>query len=355
MHATLVQICPPGTGGVRDYADSLARAWAARGVDSHVIEGTRAGLAPQLAALPRAGANGARLCIVLHFSGYGYAPRGLCGWLADELSRFKAAHGAGVRLVVVFHELFAAGEPVWRSAFWLARWQSQAARRIARLADSLWTNAEFHAAWLREVVDDTTPLQVRPVFSSVGEPEDPTPWNRREPRAIVFGSTATRARAFVALRACAPALARLGIQEIVEAGDGASQSGEVAGMPTRRLGRLSASELGALLAGSRFALIDYPSRFLGKSSVFAGYAANGCAAINTFALDRDFDGLRMGVHYINLRAPFEADADALAQTAQRLHRWYRGHALALQSRELLEAANADPAQAASPAFAAAPR
>ena len=352
MPATLVQICPPGTGGVRDYADSLARAWAARGVDSHVIEGLREDLAPRLAALLRAGADGERLSIVLHFSGYGYAPRGLCGWLADELSRFKSAHGSRVRLVVVFHELFAAGEPVWRSAFWLARWQSRAARRIAGLADSLWTNAEFHAAWLREVVGDTTPLQVRPVFSSVGEPADPVAWNARQPRAIVFGSAATRQRAFAALRAHAPALARLGIQEIVEAGDGAASSDDALGVPLRRLGRLSAAELSTLLSTSRFALIDYPAHCLGKSSVFAGYAANGCAAINTSAPEGDFDGLREGHHYVNLNAPSEPDNGTLAQMARRLHGWYGAHSLALQSRELLVAADALPASAAP--LAAAP-
>ena len=345
MHATLVQICPPGTGGVRDYADSLARSWAARGVASHLIAGTREGLLPQLDALLRAGADGARLSLVLHFSGYGYAPRGLCGWLTDDLARFKAAHGARVRLVVVFHELFATGEPVWRSAFWLTPWQSQAARRIATLADSLWTNAESHAEWLREVVGDGKPLQVRPVFSSVGEPADPPAWSARLPRAIVFGSTATRARAFAALRAHAPALARLGIAEVVEAGDGASSSEQSLGVPLRRLGRLPATELSTLLCASRFALIDYPARYLGKSSVFAGYAANGCAVINTFGLDRDFDGLREGVHYIDLHAPFEADGDALAQMAARLRGWYGGHSLALQSIELLVAADIVPSPA----------
>ncbi len=352
MHPTLVQICPPGTGGVRDYADSLARSWTARSIASHVIDGTREGLLPQLDALLRAGANGARLCVVLHYSGYGYAPRGLCGWLADDMARFKAAHGARVRLVVVFHELFATGEPVWRSAFWLTPWQLQAARRIAVLADSLWTNAEAHAVRLRQIVGHGKPVHMRPVFSSVGEPADPPAWSVRLPRAIVFGSTATRARAFAALRAHAPALVRLGIEEIVEAGDGASSSDPSLGVPLRRLGRLPATELSTLLCTSRFALIDYPAHCLGKSSVFAGYAANGCAVIDTSAPEGDFDGLREGVHYINPHAPFEADDAALAQMASRLHRWYGGHSLALQSRELLSAA--DTARPAERALAATP-
>ena len=198
MPDSLVQICPPGSGGVRDYADSLARSWMARGVDSQVLEGSRDRLLTMLDASLEAIPNGGRLCMVLHFSGYGYAPRGLCGWLAEDLTRLKAAHGARVRLVVVFHELVASGEPAWRSAFWLAPWQAHVARRVAKLADSLWTNAESHAVWLRQAVGDVKTLQVRPVFSSVGEPADPVPWNARLPRAVVFGSAATRQRAFAA-------------------------------------------------------------------------------------------------------------------------------------------------------------
>ena len=242
----IVQVCPPGTGGVRDYADALARAWSVRDVASQLIEGTPGRLRPALDALLPAGGN-TPLHVVLHFSGYGYAPRGLCGWLADDLAAFKTVHAERVRLVVVFHELFATGAP-WRSAFWLAPWQSQVARRLARLADGLWTNTGGHARWLHEATGGATPLRMRPVFSNVGEPVDPPVWAVREPRAIVFGSAETRARAFADLRA--------------------------------------------------------------------------------------------GVHYINARASFDADAEALALMALRLHRWYGAHSLALQSHQLLQAATA---------------
>jgi len=329
----IVQVCPPGAGGVRDYADCLALEWAARELESRLVEGTRGMLGPALDGLLRA----APVSLVLHFSGYGYAPRGLCGWLADELARSKSTHGARLRLVVVFHELFASGPP-WRSAFWLARLQSQVARRLARLADALWTNTEQHAGWLRSVVGDAVPLRTHAVFSNVGEPAAPPAWRERAPRAVVFGSTQTRARAFGALRPHARALAGLGVKEIVEAGGGDSQAGAFTGLPVCHLGRQPATAMGTLLAGSRFGLLDYPARCLGKSGVFAAYAAHGCATLNTFALDGDADGLRLGRHYLNLRAPFTTEIDALDAMARRLQRWYAGHALALQAGELLRAA-----------------
>lgn len=330
----LVQVCPQETGGVRDYADCLAREWAARGVDTRLLEGERGELQRRLEALLE---SEGRLAIVLHFSGYGYAARGLCGWLADALSAVMSANPARVRLVVVFHELFAGGPP-WRSAFWLSPWQSQVARRLASLADSVWTNTQHHAAWLRRVVGDGQALPVHPVFSNIGEATDLVPWRHRSAHAVVFGSSGTRRRAFVALRSHAAALERLRITEIVEAGDGDPQADATLALPAKHLGRLSTSELGGLLARSRFAILDYPARYLGKSGVFAAYAAHGCAVVNTFALERDADGLRLDAHYLNVRAPFTADVDRIEAMATRLHHWYGEHSLALQARELLELA-----------------
>lgn len=348
----LAQVCPPGTGGVRDYADGLRRTWAARGLASELVEGQptvtgRPSLASRLSALSQEGP----LTVVVHFSGYGYAQRGLCQWLVDELRVLKARHGQAVRLLVVFHELFATGMP-WRSAFWLAPLQSSIARRLARLADGLWTNTGHHAGWLRGAAGNDKPLHVRPVFSNVGEPVDLPSWAARRPHAIVFGSAVTRQRALSAVRGQEPALTRLGITELIEVGDGASQRTGPTGLPTRHLGRLSPQALGALLCGSRFGLLDYPARHLGKSGVFAAYAAHGCVALNLSARNGDADGLRAGVHYVDLGAAFEDDGDVLAPMALRLNRWYGSHCLALQAGELLN--GADNGHAATTALARAP-
>jgi hypothetical protein len=354
MHQTLVQVCPPGSGGVRDFAECLRHAWAARGIASELIEGREAApgqapLAARLGALAPS-AQAGRLTVILHFSGYGYAARGLCQWVVDELRALKARQDDAVRLVVVFHELFASSMP-WRSAFWLAPLQSAIAGRLVGVADSLWTNTDHHARWLRDVAGDSTPLRVHPVFSTIGEPVDLPAWDSRQPHAVVFGSTSTRRRALAGLRAHEAALQRLGIAEIVEVGDGDSQLTQPLVTPTRHLGRLSTQALGALLGSSRFGLLDYPARHLGKSSVFAAYAAHGCVAIDTSAPEGEADGLRAGAHYVNLRAASGVAGDALVQMARRLNRWYGGHSLALQSAELLQLADdvrATPAARACP-------
>lgn len=283
--------------------------------------------------------GGARtLTVVVHFSGYGYARRGMCQWLVDELRVLRARHGDALRLLVVFHELFASGMP-WRSAFWLAPLQSSIARRLARLADGLWTNTVHHADWLRGAVGDEVPLHVRPVFSNVGEPVDLPSWGERRPQVVVFGSAATRRRALSALHDNEPALAGLGITQLVEVGDGPGQSAMRLDLPTRHLGRLSTQALGALLCMSQFGLLEYPACYLGKSGVFAAYAAHGCVALNLSAQCGDADGLRAGSHYIAVRSAQDSEDDELSSMASRLNRWYGGHSLSVQASELLDAAD----------------
>ncbi len=337
----LVQVCPPGTGGVRDYADCLHQAWLARGIASELIEGrpTIAGepsLAARLSALLPADAG--TLVVVVHFSGYGYARRGLCQWLVDEMHVLRARHGTALRLIVMFHELFATGMP-WRSAFWLAPLQSSIARRLARLADGLWTNTEHYAHWLHGAAGRGKPLQVRSVFSNVGEPVDLPSWDARLPQMVVFGSAVTRQRALAAIAGQEPALTGLGVTELVEVGDGPRQSQVANGLSIRHLGRMSTQALGALLCASRFGLLDYPARYLGKSGVFAAYAAHGCVAVNTSERNDAAHGLRAGIDYIDLRSGHhDDDGGALAAMSHRLNRWYGGHSLALQAGELLQAA-----------------
>ena len=47
-----------------------------------------------------------------------------------------------------------------------------------------------------------------------------------------------------------------------------------------------------LLQDSAYGLIDYPPKYLGKSSVFAAYAVHGCVTLNTAESDLDSDALQ---------------------------------------------------------------
>jgi hypothetical protein len=260
----------------------------------------------------------------------------MCFWLLDELTRLKRQQGNQLRTVVVFHELFASGPP-WRSAFWLSRLQATIAARLARQADALWTNTEHHARWLRKAAGPTVPLRMRPVFSNIGEPQAVRCNAMRVPRVVVFGSGTTRQRALDALRGQEERLRQLGIVELVEVGGGRPSRHLPRGLACRHAGRLAPAEIATLLESSRFGLLDYPSRYLAKSGVFAAYAAHGCVILNTSPLGRDTDGLFAGRDYLVLPALIGADVHTSAHEARSndVLRWYARHRLAKQAQELL--------------------
>lgn len=338
----LVQIVPPGPGGVRDYLDCLKAEWACAGIESHVIELSQASagahsLLDRILSLADAdaGAKGnhpSTFSLLLHFSGYGYERRGLCFWLLREVEQAKARLGDRLRVVTMFHELFASGPP-WRSAFWLSALQARIARKLARMSDVIWTNTGSHGRWLRKQVGPSTPVTVQPVFSTVGEPEQLAPASGRELSLVVFGSPSTRRRALDALPPYVESLERHGITEIIEVGTGEASPWTTTVLKPHFLGRLEKPDLRALLERSAFGLIEYPTDCLGKSTVFAAYAAHGCVSINVAQAADDSDGLQAGVHFANLSrdtaiSNHEYSREAMASAART---WYEPNSLPRQA------------------------
>jgi len=351
----LIQIVPPGHGGVRDYLECLKSQWAQSGIESHVIElsqtlASTKSLLDRVLSLVDAGTqpnSQATFSLLIHFSGYGYEQRGLCFWLLREIERAKARLGNRLRVVTMFHELFASGPP-WGSAFWLSPLQARIARKLACLSDAIWTNTELHGRWLRERVGPSTPITVQPVFSNVGEPEHPAPVSDREPSLVVFGSTSTRRRALAALPRHAGVLQRLGITEIIEVGSGQPTPWSAEGLSLRFLGRLEQADLGALLGRSAYGLIEYPPKYLGKSGVFAAYCAYGCVVLNASDSADDSDGLQAGVHFVNLSRSASLTNDVRAREAMALvaQAWYEAHALSRQAEAFATSCAVHPLQGA---------
>lgn len=339
---TLVQVVPPGLGGVRDCADCLQAEWQRGGMPSTVLELSKdlareRSLVERIDDIPgaaRAASPPPCLSVVLHYSGYGYGQRGLCFWLLDQLRSLRARHRSALQLVVVFHELYASGPP-WRSAFWLTPAQAWLAARLARAADALWTNSEHHAQWLRQKVPAKVPLQMRPVFSNVGEPDRLPAWTDRLPQAVVFGSASTRQRAFDALHSHEGLLRRFGVEAIVEVGPGAASTRGTATLQHHHLGRLDTEALGRLLFASQVGLLDYPSTLLGKSGVLAAYAAHGCAVLNTRPCGPGADGLEAGRDYLTLQTLAASDSARLETLSVSLSTWYADHRLVQQARKLM--------------------
>jgi hypothetical protein len=348
----LIQLAAPGTGGVRDYLECLRTEWAAVGLASHVVtlsesDASQRSLAERLREI--VDAEGRPCAVILHFSGYGFHPRGLCLWLVREVEAARQQLGDRLHLVTMFHELYASGPP-WGSAFWLSPVQAWIARRLARLSDVLWTNTELHGRWLRKQVGASVAIEVQPVFCTVGEPGETPPARGRVPRLIVFGSPSTRRRALERLPRYAANLQRQGLTEVIEVGSGAATPWPACALSVRFAGRLDIAELRELLETSAWGLIDYPPKYLGKSTVFAAYAVHGCVSLNTADAGFDSDGLQDGRHFLTLApdAPIATTVEARQSIADAARGWYAQHSATRQAAAFAASCRALPTRKESP-------
>lgn len=311
----IVQVAAPPPGGVRDYVARLEAVWRQdRHADTLLVSGPRDLTVASIAS----GAD-----VILHMSIYGYARRGLCGWLPEDVAELKRRR-PDVRVTVVFHELYAFGPP-WRSAFWTHIPQRLIIERLARLADRIVTNSENHLTRLGRMT--SMPILLRPVFSNVGEPSRRTPTAERRPSIVVFGSEPTRARA---LKNAADILASTSL-EVVEVGSGnrvlepASNS--------LWLGALPAEALSEVLSERLYGLFGQDMSYAQKSSVFAAYAAHGCVPI--VASRRAFvSGLTENEHFLaSDRTARVIDIDRLDKVSRNIFRWYRNHTVQQQAED----------------------
>lgn len=342
----LIQLVPAAPGGIRDYAGNIQRVWAQSGIACRILPLAQRDVAaaPLWSRLGVPQVEDIRpTVLIVHYSGYGYEPRGLCGWLNRELADARTRLGRQLRIVVMFHELYASGPP-WRSAFWLGGRQAQIAAELAALSEVALTNTEGHARWLEQQLAHRRRVQVWPVFSNVGEPAAPTIFSARSRQLVVFGSEPTRRRAMQQVRRHARQLSDLGIDELIEVGAG-HVVGTLPGTPRVRFaGRLDEVALSELLSRSAFGLIEYPAHCIGKSGVFAAYAAHGCVALNAGASRQAADGLTPGAHYLGLAALPRGvpNNDDLRRITCNAKAWYDQHTLSIQTAALAQICGIDP-------------
>jgi hypothetical protein len=351
----LVPKRPPCVCGVRDYAFQLARALQGLEVQSTFLAGHPAGsvvrrdgagfvvrsLREQTAealneALSRSGVN----ILVLHYVGYGYARRGAPVWLVQGLRRWKS--GASQRgLVVMFHEVWAFGPP-WTSSFWLFPLQRALAAELLRLADAFLTNTGLHAARLRRLAPDRSPVAVLPVPSNIGEPNNPPLIQTREPLAVVFGQHFARERVYAHIADFMPILRAAGIEGILDIGPSVSDRAIAqCPLPVTRCGYLQPASASAAMLDARFGLVDYRLDLAAKSGIFAAYAAHGLVPLVRSTTSKEADGLRHGINLVHTcKEPMPGEA--MQRLAAAAHLWYQDHAV--------ERAALRFAQALDPAF-----
>lgn len=261
--------------------------------------------------------------VLLHYVGYGYAKRGAPFWLArwvEELGR------EGVPIITFFHELYATGRP-WESSFWLSGFQQRVAARIAQASAACVTNRTAFALWLNQRVrDKTLQTHVLPVLSTIGEPKV-LPKERADTLVIWSGGVRKKRLYQEHWGRVVDLCRRLGITRICDVGPTSGTIPEITeGIDIDVKGVLSPKELSELLLKSRCGLlVDYPSSILGKSTVFAAYAAHGVVPILEAEYWGDADGLCRGQHFVMLGDVQSIDRERETQISVAVQRWYSDH------------------------------
>jgi hypothetical protein len=239
--------------------------------------------------------------LLLQYVGYGYQKRGCPLWLLHGLLAWKNQSQKLHRthhLLTMFHELNASG-PVWSSPFWTAPVQKWIAKSLSRLGNHSFTNLNIYAGILQKSTGhDRADFTVLPVFSNLGEPKFLPAWDERQPKMIVFGSAGWRQKIYSECRnSLEKACQTLQLNEIVDIG--APVDIPDFSVPVSRRGVLQSTEASREMSNARAGFFAYPINCLGKSGIFAAYAAHGLAPVTYEQSDTvNDDGLSLNNHFI---------------------------------------------------------
>ena len=264
--------------------------------------------------------------VLLHVSGYGYQRRGVPLWLLKGIEGWRRVQPR-TRLIGIFHELYATGH-VRNSSFWLSRAQRYVTSELWGLCDhGLTTNDAYFrqlAAWRRA---KQSRLTVLPVSSNVGEPDAAVPLLNRPLQMAVFGGAGVEEVVYKVIDQPAAIANALGIESVIDIGlRGTSVPPRLGRAVVNSVGRLSRCSVSRHLLACRYGLLNYDVGRLGKSSVFAAYAAHGVVPICIGSHAAPTDELEEGRHF--LRWPFDRPPADLSEIQVNLLRWYQNHSLA---------------------------
>jgi hypothetical protein len=181
-----------------------------------------------------------------------------------------------------------------------------------------------------------------PVFSNVGEGGCGLVAAKRDAIAVVFGLSGVETRLYGAYRAqLERTISILGIEQVIDIGPRSlSMPENLGGAAFIRKGVLSSEQIFELLKRSKFGLMAYPLDVIGKSGVFAAYAANGVIPIVFSEKNRrsSLDGIRAGEQCLDgLEISDPICSDTLETVQSQAFAWYSSHSCKVQAESFVKA------------------
>lgn len=273
---------------------------------------------------------------VLHYSGYGYARRGAPLWLVRSLRSLRSQLPQ-VPVITMFHEVAASG-PVHTSAFWTRPLQLWVAKRLLKLSDAVFTNCSMNAHVLRKAsVNASGDIRIVPVFSNFGELTAPIPARDRQSQLVIFTSNFGGSNPPPEFwQGVVQTVSLHHVAKVVLIGRPVCGVPELP-FPVQQCGYLGTKQVSELLGQSRFGYAFLGPLLLGKSGIFAAFAAHGVIPLIPVIETTLPDGLTAGLHF--LRASDDSTAMELEEMQARLLQWYRLHDLPTTAALYLAAAD----------------
>ena len=292
MKKNIVQISPtfpPNIGGIGNYTKLLADFLEKKGIKSKILVSDHLDNKNKKQTL--FGKNNKNLYlllentnskeIILHFSGYGYASRGLCFNLIKSLEKWKQI-SISRKLITIFHEIYASG-PIYRMSFWTSLAQKYLAKKLLKLSNvAIVTSKHNHT--ILSSFDKKKKIIYSNVFSNIGELKKNRKLQNRKNIAIIFGSTHQKGILYndilVNKNQYENILNKMSIKKIIDIGPKIEISKKIKFINIKRIGVKSKNYISFLLRNSKAGIVFYPESYMATSGIVAAYASHGLVIIN---------------------------------------------------------------------------
>lgn len=268
------------------------------------------------------GQSGRVSALLLEYSGYGYSRHGTPWRLVHWLHKLRSADG--VRVITVYHELYATSGRPWERAFWTGPVQYALAATAARVSDAVITNRGAATGFLRRWSGHDS-VHLCPTFSNVGEPKCVRSMDERAPYAVLFGKSERKASTY---QECRPAIGwlmeEMGIERIVDIGPRVEEAlQDNLPLPVQSMGVLPKKEVSGHLQTATIGILKHPLHCLTKSGVWAAFAAHGVPALVIGeGMPASADGLREDRHFIRSDGVEYPAAVDLQSISDAVKGWY---------------------------------
>ncbi len=292
MKKNIVQISPtfpPNIGGVGNYTKLLADFLKRKGINSKILisdhldnENKKQNLfGKNNTNLNSLLENTSSKEVILHFSGYGYASRGLCFNLIRSLEKWKQISKSR-KLITIFHEIYATG-PIYRMSYWTSLPQKYLAKKLLKLSNIALVTSKQNYITLSSF-DKKKKLIYSNVFSNIGELKKNRKLQTRKNIAIIFGNTYQKEILYndilINKNQYESILKKMSVKKIIDIGPKIEISKKIKFIDIKRVGVRSKNYISLLLRNSKAGLVFYPVSQMTKSGIVAAYASHGLVIIN---------------------------------------------------------------------------